>query len=131
MGSLRPKESIPSCLQSTQLNRSNQGTNLQEILAKSWRKNTLQSSLPIDDGSPYPVIDGRPQEDDESMEFNCSSQFFLLIESRLFIGSWSFKSSIKVLQIKEEILGEIGSKFNSYNRIYIKFSNFGNYIKAS
>ncbi|KAI5662696.1 hypothetical protein M9H77_22019 [Catharanthus roseus] len=140
MGSLKPKESIPSCLQSTQLIRSNQETNLVQILAKSWRKNILPSTtgsplpspLPTTDGRPYPTVAGRPQERnfyDESMKFNCSSQFLLLIESkvcvldsidsRFFIGSWSFKSSTEILQIKEEILGEIGSKFNNCKRIHI------------
>ncbi|KAI5658096.1 hypothetical protein M9H77_26889 [Catharanthus roseus] len=38
-----------------------------------------------------------------------------------FIGSWSFKSSIEVLQIKEEILGDIGSKFNNCKRIHINW----------
>ncbi|KAI5681986.1 hypothetical protein M9H77_03214 [Catharanthus roseus] len=51
MESLRPKESIPSCLQSIQLIRSNQGTNLEWNSAKYWRKHTLPSMA----GSPLPM----------------------------------------------------------------------------
>ncbi|KAI5654528.1 hypothetical protein M9H77_31715 [Catharanthus roseus] len=114
MGSLKAMESIPSCLQSTQLIRSNQGTNLDQILDKSWRKYTLllttgsllPSLLPTTDGGVRLTVAGRPREGN-----------FVL-----FIGSWSFKSSIEVPQIKEEILGDIWIQFFKYNMIHITLS---------
>ncbi|KAI5681015.1 hypothetical protein M9H77_02242 [Catharanthus roseus] len=48
MRSLKAKESIPSCLQSTELIRSNEGTNLEQILAKYGGK------------SPYRPRQGHP-----------------------------------------------------------------------
>ncbi|KAI5653326.1 hypothetical protein M9H77_30513 [Catharanthus roseus] len=52
MGSLEAMESIPSCLQSTQLIRRNEGTNMEKILAKYEEKS------PSADGRASPTIDG-------------------------------------------------------------------------
>ncbi|KAI5663881.1 hypothetical protein M9H77_23204 [Catharanthus roseus] len=55
-----------------------------------------------------------------SLEFVFLIQFILgIVPHRFFIRSWNFKSSIEVLQIKEEILGGIWIQFFKHNRIHI------------